>query len=83
MSQAERSFEVSVEGLPGVTVEIIGQDGDRAGLFVEPDRLRSYRIFLTVGPGDVVPGSLPIEIVVRDLESGSIARESDKFVAPE
>jgi polyferredoxin len=83
MSQDTRSFDLSVDGLPGALIEVVGQEAGEAALSVEPDRLRSYRVFITVESARDMAGSTPIEIVVRDRESGTIARESDRFLIPE
>jgi cytochrome c oxidase accessory protein FixG len=83
MSQDTRLFDLSVEGLPGALIEVVGQEAGEPVLAVEPDRLRSYRVFITVEGVRALAGSTPIEIVIRDRESGTIARESDRFLAPE
>jgi polyferredoxin len=83
MSQELRSFDVTVDGLPGAAIEVVGQESDEPILMVEPDRLRSYRVFVTVDGAAVTAGSTPIEIVIRDRQSGVIAREADRFQAPE
>jgi cytochrome c oxidase accessory protein FixG len=84
MSQEVRNFELIAEGLPGIDISIVGQEPTAIPVLqVEPDRLRTFRVFLAASPEDIKGSSTPIEIVVRDVNSGSTDRVVDQFRAPE
>ncbi|TAN52378.1 MAG: cytochrome c oxidase accessory protein CcoG, partial [Rhodospirillales bacterium] len=85
MVREQREVAFEVEGITVAKASIIGQaeSGDALVLPVKPDSVGDYRLFLTVGHGDVPKGSVPITIVVRDLKTGETARASDVFAGPE
>lgn len=48
--QQERSFRLSIDGLPGASMEMVGESGSRGQSFditVPPDRLRAVKIYVT------------------------------------
>jgi len=49
MKQEQRTFRVTIEGLPGATVEVVGEEPKPAAQFevtVEPDKLRAVKIYV-------------------------------------
>jgi cytochrome c oxidase accessory protein FixG len=79
-----RSFEIAIEGIDVVAIDVVGEDGGgSAALEVESDRLRSFRVLVTVAGNSVSQASTPIDVLIRDLAGGTVARESDQFLAPE
>ncbi len=79
-----RRFAVTVEGLPGASLEVIGaeNEGGRQIATVGPDQSRELRAVLSL---DAAPakGSLPVTFVVTDLADNLAARNEDNFRGPE
>jgi polyferredoxin len=86
MTAEPRSFEVSLDGLPGAAMWLAGaetHDARAIAVDVEPDRLREIKVFVSQPADHVAPGLSGFDFTVRDLagsESGSAAAE---FYAPE
>lgn len=77
-----RHFAVSIDGLSGAELDVIGAI-DQNGLKivdVSPDQSRELRAIVSIGT--VVFGSVPIAIVLRDLSDDSIVRRADNFRGP-
>jgi cytochrome c oxidase accessory protein FixG len=69
---AERTFRLSVDGLSGHKISVIGME-DLTGdpmLTVMPDRLASYRVFISAPRADLKGESTSIDFVVTDVKSG-------------
>ena len=77
-----RRFALSVGGIPGAVVEIVGQPlGSSNIVEVGPDQTRELRVLVSdynYGP----PESMPIVFHLLDLESGEWAQARDNFRAP-
>jgi cytochrome c oxidase accessory protein FixG len=55
--QEERVFRLGIEGLPGASMEMVGDSDTRARSFditVPPDRLRAVKIYVTTGDPEVL-----------------------------
>jgi len=78
-----RHFAVSIEGLAGADLEVIGA-GEEAGqpvVDVGPDQTREVRA--VVSTADQVSGSVPITFALRDLSDDSLVRGADNFRGPD
>jgi len=79
-----RRFRLSVAGAPGATLNVIGVADEGAPILtVEPDRLASFRIYVTLPADSLEDSSLPIDFVVEDTESGARATYDGIFRGPE
>jgi cytochrome c oxidase accessory protein FixG len=79
-----RSFLLSVDGLPGAAIELIGvptQADGKAVIDVGADQTRELRVLLTAH--GVTAASTPIVFRITDMKSGERARGDDHFRAPE
>ena len=80
---ATRRFDLRVEGLPGAHLEVIGQVGGiHPQLTAPPDRLRSFRVLVSVPAGGVPDKAAPITFIVKDTQSGDTARHESVFRGP-
>ncbi|WP_127089967.1 cytochrome c oxidase accessory protein CcoG [Aquabacter cavernae] len=79
--RAERTFLLSVAGVPGGTLDVVGTGGT-TDVSVGPDQTRELRVFVTTHtPLD--PGvSLPITFLIRDKATGVEAKVPDHFIGP-
>ncbi|MEW6257623.1 MAG: cytochrome c oxidase accessory protein CcoG [Pseudomonadota bacterium] len=78
---SERTFLLSVSGVPQATLDIVGAGG-ATEVTVGPDQTRELRVFLTTrAPLD--PGvSLPVTFIIRDKATGAQAKVADHFIGP-
>jgi cytochrome c oxidase accessory protein FixG len=54
--QEQRTFRLSIAGLPGASMEMVGEEGVKGTSFdisVEPDKLRAVKIYVTTGDAGV------------------------------
>jgi cytochrome c oxidase accessory protein FixG len=83
-----RRFRLEIEGLPeGARLVIPGGkgSGENSEITVPTDVLSEIKVFLAVpGPvaGTLTAGGHPFSFVVRDVESGRIAKRATKFRRP-
>ena len=64
---AKRTLTLALDGLPGAHVAIVGSDvGDTATFTVEPDKLRSVRVYVRAPAGTLAHEATPIRFTVRD-----------------
>jgi len=84
-AHAERRLALSVEGLPGASVRVVGADddtGDGTELAVPADRLRSFRVLLAAPRAALDAESTPVRFVARDLAGGLAASHASQFLGP-
>lgn len=82
-----RDFRISLKGLPGGKLKIVGfkGDGSQARIKVVPDNLREIRIYVSVDAKSLAKISdevVPFEFVVEDLTDGSKTRRGTTFRRP-
>ncbi|MCA0432989.1 MAG: cytochrome c oxidase accessory protein CcoG [Proteobacteria bacterium] len=67
-----RIVKLSIEGLPGAEISIAGLEGVRGrstDIPVEPDKLRSLHVFVTVAPQLLKAGNTSFRITASDMQS--------------
>ncbi len=71
---APRTFELSIAGLKPARFAIIGIDHVRlpARITVEPDRIRTLRILLTLAPGQLKGETMPLDFTLANRATGEI-----------
>jgi cytochrome c oxidase accessory protein FixG len=71
MKQETRNFRVAIEGLPGATMEMVGEDGKNLttlDVAVEPDKLRAVKVYVaTSDPKIVTGGKTDFSFTVTEL----------------
>ena len=78
-----RHVDLSVDGLLGARLRIVGAaNGVRPQLTIPPDRLRSFRILVSVPPGALTTESMPIIFTIADTQSDTIATYEAVFRGP-
>jgi hypothetical protein len=80
-----RVIFLAMEGLPNARMTINGetqQDGLPFALAVDPDRLRSLRVFVTQAATDALPGSTKFRLVASDSQSNETDTYEAIFEAP-
>jgi cytochrome c oxidase accessory protein FixG len=79
----ERRLDLSIAGLSGARLKIVGQkETEDQHLTVPPDRLRSFRVLVSVPPGTLTADSSPIKFIVSDPNSGDSAPYEAVFRGP-
>jgi cytochrome c oxidase accessory protein FixG len=87
MTNAPRTFEVALDGLPGAGMWLAGSEDHQPvraiAVDVEADRLREVKVFVSQ-PGDTAkPGLTGFDFTVRDLDGSESGRAAADFYAPE
>ncbi|MBO0906143.1 cytochrome c oxidase accessory protein CcoG [Jiella sonneratiae] len=81
-----REFVLSLEGLPQATMfsdELKQPEGRSFAVTVDPDRLRTLKVFVAQPKDAVEPGSSDFRFVLRDMNSSESAVYDAAFEAPE
>jgi cytochrome c oxidase accessory protein FixG len=79
-----RAFKISVEGLPGVTIDLIGHEGG-AVVPVPPDKLQSVRLYLTLtkqGVASLSGAATAFSFVITDTTNGTQIEHEAMFQGP-
>jgi cytochrome c oxidase accessory protein FixG len=86
MRPEPRAFTLHMEGLNGATMSSTGLENDENGALivpVEPDRLRTIKVFVRQETKDATPGAVSFEFIARDRGSDEQATYSTSFETPE
>ncbi|WP_136656515.1 cytochrome c oxidase accessory protein CcoG [Nitratireductor sp. XY-223] len=81
-----RVIFLSIEGLPGATMSITGidqPDGRSFAIPVDPDRLRTIKVYVKQPPDEVLPGKTQFHLVAEDKASTEMDVYNATFDAPE
>ena len=81
-----RTIFLSLEGLPGATMSITGidqPDGTSFAIPVDPDRLRTIKVYVRQPPGQVRAGRTPFQLLAEDKGSNESDVYNATFDAPE
>ena len=79
-----RAFNISVEGLPGAELDLIGHEGG-AVVPVPPDNLQSVRIYVTLdkpGVKSLTSSATPFSFVITDIANGARTEHEAMFQGP-
>lgn len=80
---APRRLTLSVDGLPGAALTVIGDQTQESLLDVPADDLRSFRVYVRLPAGAVTVPSTPFSFVLTDAATGRSVRASTMFRGPE
>ncbi|MEM7021900.1 MAG: cytochrome c oxidase accessory protein CcoG [Pseudomonadota bacterium] len=78
-------YDLRIEGLPGATMAVIGQDVEGASqlsLLANPDSVTSYRVFVTAPRAEVTEEAMSITMVVDQQPEGASASHRTVFRGP-
>ncbi|MEQ8196351.1 MAG: cytochrome c oxidase accessory protein CcoG, partial [Rhodospirillales bacterium] len=81
-----RTFTLTTEGVPNAKLSIVGAatlTQISPPIFtVEPDQLRSFRLFVAAPKAGLAGETMPIRFVLRDVEKGTMATYESIFRGP-
>lgn len=80
----ERTYALTVDGLPNAKLDIVGGEIDQQGralVKVGPDQTLETRVLVS-SEGSDVPSSTDIHFTLTDLANGDTSRMNDHFKAP-
>ncbi len=85
MAREEREYRLALEGLPGASLTVIGQEDiapEALVLHAAPDTVAEYRVYVRV-PRDALAGDTTnFRIVLTDTRSGETSRPATVFRGP-
>jgi cytochrome c oxidase accessory protein FixG len=81
-SSARRDLVLTVDGLAGAHVEVVGGERNDGHVTAQPEGVDRYRIFITAPAGGSVASNLPIRLIATDA-GGSRASAEARFSSPE
>lgn len=85
MESVAKKYTLSIEGLNGVTMNVIGQDEKdqkTLNLDARADRVGTFRIFLKAGKPALAGKSTDVDFVLTDRETGDSHRQTTVFRGP-
>ena len=85
-SHDPRVYDLTLDGLPGATLTVLGQEqegADVARLSARPDAVTTYRVYVTAPRSSVTEESQPLAMVLSDQHDDITARHSTVFRGPE
>jgi len=78
--RVERHLSLTVEGLPGAELSIVGQTD--AVLVIGPDDLRSFRVYVRAPRADLTSDSVPFAFILTDAGSKTTVHYQTMFRGP-
>jgi cytochrome c oxidase accessory protein FixG len=84
-SHMPQDYALTLEGLPGATLAVIGQEAEaatRVALLANPDAVTSYRVFVTAPRAAITAEALPLTMVLNQQPTGASADHETVFRGP-
>ncbi len=81
-----RTITVSLDGLDGASLAVVGNDAAEGRSFdvpVEPDKLTTMKVFVRLSPGANAPAEQTFKFIVEDRASHERAAYTATFFSPE
>ncbi|MCB2099334.1 MAG: cytochrome c oxidase accessory protein CcoG [Rhodobacterales bacterium] len=85
MERQDKTFELTVLGLKGATLQVIGEakPGSHLALLpAKPDTVATYKVYVRVPREDLADKSTPMVFQIRDTESGEVHEDASVFLGP-
>ncbi len=86
MVRQEGHFRLTLEGLPGATMAVIGTAGDgltTVDLTTSADDVATYRLFVTAPKASIKGNKVDLTLVLTNLDTGRIVRHQNLFAGPD
>jgi cytochrome c oxidase accessory protein FixG len=86
MVRQEGHFRLTVGGLPGATMTVIGIDGEALStidLTTGPDEVGTFRLFVTAPKASLKGKRVDLELILTNLDTGRTIRHPNLFVGPD
>ena len=81
-----RDFTLAASRVPEARLTVLGRESQNTGdlrLTVAPNAVGTYRIFVTVPPGQITDESMPMDITVTALDDGESMSHDTVFRGPQ
>ncbi|MCR6629949.1 MAG: cytochrome c oxidase accessory protein CcoG [Magnetospirillum sp.] len=85
MVRKDRAFSLSISGVPGATIEVVGDDSgkkEQTSLQVPGDDVTAFRLYVTVPEAVVQNSKTPLTFVLTDTADGHVVRSETLFAGP-
>ena len=84
MVRKDRTFALQVDGIPGASIEVVGNDGKsaEAELQVTGDDVNTFRIYVNAPDGNIQNSKTPLVFVLTDKADGQTVRSDTLFAGP-
>ncbi len=86
MVRREGHFRLTLEGVQGATMAVIGTDGDglsAVDLTTPADDVGTFRLFVTAPKASLKGKKIDMTLVLTNLDTGRIIRHQNLFVGPD
>ncbi len=85
MVRKDRTFSLTTDGIPGATIEVVGDTGGKrtqTELEVPGDDVTTFRVYVTVPEATLQNSKTPLTLVLTDLADGHVVRSQTLFAGP-
>lgn len=85
MEPTEKTFTVSVGGIPDATMQVIGVtngDVDKVDLVVPADTIGAFKMYVKTDAANVTAQSMSMSFIVRDKDTGELVSQDQVFAGP-
>ena len=77
-----RHYRLTVDGLPGAVIKVVGRDDGEPLFTVKPDRLASFRILVWTARANLTGETTDIRLRLLDQDGGATAENETVFWGP-
>jgi cytochrome c oxidase accessory protein FixG len=78
----EPSYHLRLEGLPGVTIAVVGAPDERPLIATRADGVTTHRVHVTAAPDARLAESTPVTFVLQDEAGRAVVSTASVFLAP-
>ena len=85
MIRKDRTFTLSASGIPGASIEVVGEDTGKAAqidLQVPGDDVSACRLYVNVPEAAVQNSKTPLTLILTDKADGHVVRSETLFAGP-
>jgi cytochrome c oxidase accessory protein FixG len=85
MVRKDRTFSLSVTGVPGATIEVVGEPSgnrEQTELQVPGDDVSTFRLYVNIPEANVQNSKTPLHFVLTDKADGHVVRSETLFAGP-
>ncbi|MGE5516614.1 MAG: cytochrome c oxidase accessory protein CcoG [Bacteroidota bacterium] len=85
MVRKDRTFSLSVSGIPGATIEVVGDTTGKSAqteMQVPGDDVSAFRLYVSAPEASIQNSKTPLEFVLTDKADGHVVRSDTLFAGP-
>jgi cytochrome c oxidase accessory protein FixG len=85
MVRKDRTFSLSIAGIPGATIEVVGDTAgksEQTELQVPGDDVSAFRLYVNIPEAAVQNSKTPLNFVLTDKADGQVVRSETLFAGP-